>query len=73
MGTQHGSTAAGAPLMTTEEAAEFLGFSPRMLEKRRHRGDGPPYVRISSRAVRYRPEALRRWLDERTVNRSGDE
>lgn len=64
-----GSTAAGQPLMDTEEAAAFLGLSARALEARRHQGKGPPYVRISSRAVRYEPVALRQWIEEKTVRR----
>lgn len=66
--TTEGSTAAGRPLMDTEEAAAFLGLSVRALEARRHQGKGPPYVRISSRAVRYDPSALHEWIEERTRN-----
>ena len=45
-------------LLTEEEAAQTLGFTARFLQNRRHRGDGPRYVRISARAIRYRPEDL---------------
>ena len=45
-------------LLTEEEAAHALGFTARFLQNRRHRGDGPQYVRISARAIRYRPEDL---------------
>jgi hypothetical protein len=45
-------------LLTEEEAAHALGFTSRFLQNRRHRGDGPRYVRISARAIRYRPEDL---------------
>lgn len=45
-------------LLTEEEAAAALGFTARFLQNRRHRGDGPRYVRISARAIRYRPEDL---------------
>ena len=53
--------AATAPLrllLTEEEAAAALGFTSRFLQNRRQRGDGPRYVRISARAIRYRPEDL---------------
>ena len=43
-----------APLLTTGQAAAWLGYTERMLEARRLRGGGPKYVRISARAVRYR-------------------
>lgn len=52
-------------LLTEEEAAELLGFSSRFLQGRRYTGDGPKFVRISARAVRYRPEDLQEWAAER--------
>lgn len=48
-------------LLTESEAAATIGLTPRFLQNRRHRGDGPPYVQISSRCIRYEPEALRAW------------
>ena len=48
-------------LLTTVQAAEFVNFTPRFLEARRVIGGGPPYVRISARAVRYRRADLIGW------------
>jgi predicted DNA-binding transcriptional regulator AlpA len=56
---------AGKLLLTEDEAAEALGFTPRFLQNRRVTGDSPPYVRISSRAIRYRPEDLAAWIADR--------
>ena len=53
-------------LLPEEEAAEFLGYSKRALQNWRHRGGGPPYVRISERAVRYRRRDLIRWCEDLT-------
>ena len=53
-------------LLDENEAAGMLGFTPRFLQARRIRGDRPPFIRISSRAVRYRPSDLRAWLEQRT-------
>jgi predicted DNA-binding transcriptional regulator AlpA len=52
-------------LLDTREAAAYLGYKPRMLEARRIRGGGPPFVRISSRGVRYRMEDLQTWIQSR--------
>ena len=41
-------------LVDTAEAAGFRGQSQRTLETQRSRGDGPPYVRVSPRCIRYR-------------------
>ena len=38
--------------LTTSEAAEYLHLSKQFLEIARHRGDGPPYIKLA-RAVRY--------------------
>ncbi len=46
-------------------AADFLGVTPRALQSWRQRGGGPPYVRISSRAIRYRYSDLIRFCEER--------
>ena len=52
-------------LLTTEEAAGILGVSRRTLEDWRLTGTGPDYVPIGRRTVRYRPQAIDRWLDAR--------
>lgn len=48
-------------LLREREAAAFLGFSQRALQAWRLDGTGPRYVRISSRAVRYRRRDLLGW------------
>ena len=52
-------------LLTEKQAAEYLSFSPRALQGWRGRGGGPVFVRVSSKAVRYRLADLRRWVEER--------
>ena len=39
-------------LLTTEEAAEFLGMSYQFLERDRWKGATIPYVRVGSRSIR---------------------
>ena len=64
--------AIGPGLQPTLRAAEVLGLSCRTLEEYRLRGRGPRFVRISSRAVRYRPRELARWVAEREVASTSD-
>ncbi len=59
-------------LLTQQEAAERLGMSPRWMEVRRYQGGGPPFVRVSSRCVRYRPEDLEAWAAERVRTSTSD-
>lgn len=52
-------------LLTTEGAARLLKRSPRTLEKARMTGDGPPFVKLSPRCVRYRRRDLYKHVEER--------
>jgi predicted DNA-binding transcriptional regulator AlpA len=52
-------------IFRTPDAARRVGLSESSLEKLRCRGDGPPFVRIGSRAVGYLIEDLDAWLASR--------
>lgn len=56
-------------LLTTREAAEYLGVSKAFLERDRWAGARIPFVKIGARAVRYRTSDLEAYLD-RQVRRS---
>jgi len=60
-------TRTGEALLTTAEAADFLGLSPRTLEGLRRKGGGPAFVALSRNVVRYQPSALRSWIESRSV------
>lgn len=54
------------------EAAAAIGVKPAALENWRKRGGGPPFIRISSKCVRYRVRDLREWQEARLrVSNSG--
>jgi predicted DNA-binding transcriptional regulator AlpA len=53
-------------LLSTVATAELLGLSVQWLETQRSRGGGPPFVRLSPKAIRYRRGDLITWLAERT-------
>lgn len=57
--------------LRTDEAALFLGLSPRTLEKHRTYGTGPLYRKLGSRVV-YATADLQRWADLGTVNSASD-
>ncbi|SFF21452.1 AlpA family transcriptional regulator [Nitrosomonas sp. Nm166] len=42
------------PLLTTKQAAQILGVSIAFLERDRWAGARVPFVKVGSRAVRYR-------------------
>lgn len=57
-----------ARLLNEQDAARYLNLTPRTLQNWRHVGGGPPFIRISARAVRYDPRDLDSWLQVRKVN-----
>jgi hypothetical protein len=59
--------AAGLPQsnMSTTRLAAWLGTSVQWVEIGRHRGYGPPFVRIGPRRIIYQPPDIVRWLEER--------
>jgi len=52
-------------LLTENDAAALLGFSVRALQGWRVKGGGPPFVKVSERAVRYRRRDLIAWAEQR--------
>lgn len=51
-------------LLTTTEAARFLGVSKAFLERDRWAGARIRFIRVGLRAVRYRPEDLRAYIEQ---------
>lgn len=66
------SSPAPEPLLSERDAATILGLTPRTLQAWRARGDGPAFVRISSRCVRYQPSALEEWIQDRVRRSTAD-
>lgn len=62
----------GPVLLRQAEAADVLDVSERFLEERRWKGGGSPYVRLSSRAVRYRLSDLEAWIADRVRTSTSD-
>lgn len=59
-------------LLTTKEAARYLGVSEAFLERDRWAGARIPYVKVGSRAVRYRPQDLEAYLKSRTLKSTSE-
>lgn len=51
-------------VMTTEEAAAFLGVTPETLFRYRKDAIGPKYSRINDRVIRYLHDDLVAWMKE---------
>jgi predicted DNA-binding transcriptional regulator AlpA len=60
------SNAASSQTLTSDEAAEYIGFSPSWMRQSRMSGrvEAPPFLRFG-RAIRYLRADLDRWLERR--------
>ena len=52
-------------LLTTKQAAPFLGVSEAFLERDRWAGARIPFIKLGSRAVRYRVSDLEAYIESR--------
>jgi len=60
-------------LLTTRQAAAYLGVSEAFLERDRWAGARIPFIRVGSRAVRYRPSDLETYLASRIRRSTSDQ
>lgn len=52
--------------LTTSELAQHLGTSESYLKALRRRGEGPEFVRLSGRLVRYDSGRVMDWLKQKS-------
>ena len=52
-------------LLPTNEAATYCCVSKKFLATKRCHGDGPEFIKISKRCIRYRKEDLDKWLESK--------
>jgi hypothetical protein len=58
-------------LLTPAQVACWLGVSIQFLEVARARGDGPEWVRLGPRAIRYQRVKVRKFLRDRAKAAAG--
>ncbi len=59
-------------LIDERTAASFLGMTDRFMQHRRQQGDGPQFVAVSARCIRYRRLDLRAWSEARLRSSTSD-
>ena len=59
--------------VTTAEASRIVGFPICTLDTWRSRGDGPPFLKLGARSVRYQRRALFEWLAARQRRNTADD
>lgn len=59
-------------LLNTQQAAQYIGMSKAFLERDRWAGATVPFIKVGSRAVRYRLADLDAFLDSRLRRSTSD-
>jgi len=59
------------PLLTAREVADMLGVHPETVLRWSRRGELPA-IRLPGGAIRFRPDMLDGWLEERAALRRGE-
>jgi len=59
-------------LLSRDQIQQEYGITRRWLELAALRGNGPAYIKVGPRTVRYRREALESWLEEREVRSTSE-
>jgi len=59
-------------LLTTEQAADYICMSKAFLERDRWAGARIPFIKVGSRAVRYRQNDLDSFLDSQVRKSTSD-
>lgn len=54
------------PLLKPAEVAAYLGTSVGSLAQQRYRGQGPRFIKMGAKAVRYRSSDIAAWLAANT-------
>lgn len=60
------------PLLTTADAAKHLGLSKAFLERDRWAGARIPFIKVGSRAVRYRLSDLETYITDQVRHSTSD-
>jgi hypothetical protein len=60
-------------LIDEKTAADFMDLTPRWLQAKRQHGDGPKFIRISQRCVKYTRYWLKTYADDRLRSSTADQ
>ncbi|MGO2937974.1 MAG: helix-turn-helix transcriptional regulator [Glutamicibacter arilaitensis] len=57
-------------LLTPAQLAERFGMTKEALAQMRYRGNGPRFIKLGGRQVRYSEADVQAWLDQQTRDRT---
>lgn len=56
-----------------QELSKYLGVSTRTIQRWRVSGEGPPWIRMGARAIRYSVKSCKAWAEQRTYKHYAQE
>jgi predicted DNA-binding transcriptional regulator AlpA len=63
---------ANAELMTPEEVSDWTGLSRGALAQLRYKGEGPKFIKLGAKTVRYFRGHVQEWLEGNVHQRTGE-
>ena len=61
------SDGSNSDYLSETQTAKYLNISKKSLQRWRFNRQGPPYVKLNMKTIRYRREDLDQWMKERIV------
>ena len=61
------SDGSNSDYLSETQTAKYLNISKKSLQRWRFNRQGPPYVKLNIKTIRYRREDLDHWMKERIV------
>ena len=61
------SDGSNSDYLSETQTAKYLNLSKKSLQRWRFNRQGPPYVKLNAKTIRYRREDLDQWMKERIV------
>lgn len=71
-GNGHFNTSNYRRLLSRDEIEAEYGISRRWLELAAISGEGPPFIKVSPRMVRYRRDHIEVWLNAREISHTAE-
>jgi predicted DNA-binding transcriptional regulator AlpA len=59
-------------LATVDDFCQYAGLTRGQAAQLRYMGDGPAFVKVTGRQVRYRWSDIEKWVESRTRSRTDD-
>lgn len=71
--TSDGGAVHDSKYLSEHELSALLKVSTRTIQRWRASGDGPPFIRVGAKSIRYELSSCKTWTEQRTFNHHAQE